>query len=291
MRTGRAAGDGVELAYGFWPGEGPPIVALHGITASHANFAGIGERLAGRRPLYAPDLRGRGDSDKPDTGYGMVQHARDVAAAMTQLGVERAVIVGHSMGAFVAAALADTYPDRVSGLVLIDGGPPLAVPDGADPVSLLDVVLAPQMARLRTEFVSFDAYLEYWRAAGVFPAEAWNPWLEQYLRYDLGGAAPKLRPKASEAAIRADYLDTTNADVPRERLNRTKVPVLMLRAEEGFFPGQPPLYPDSALEGLSIKDFSQRRLPGSTHYTIALTDPYAGQVADSIVHWAHHCDR
>src|SRR5450759_1748267 len=63
-------------------GEGPAIVAIHGLTASHVSFAGIAERLAGRRPFFAPDLRGRGRSDKPATGYGMRQHALDVAAAM-----------------------------------------------------------------------------------------------------------------------------------------------------------------------------------------------------------------
>src|SRR6202171_3741833 len=68
------AGD-IELAYRLWPGNGPAIVAVHGLTASHVNFIGIAERLAGRRPLLALDLRGRGLSDKPLTGYGMAARA------------------------------------------------------------------------------------------------------------------------------------------------------------------------------------------------------------------------
>lgn len=62
---GRVPGDGVELAFGYWPGRGAPVVALHGLTASHLNFAGIAERLAGRCALFALDLRGRGDSANP----------------------------------------------------------------------------------------------------------------------------------------------------------------------------------------------------------------------------------
>ena len=67
---GRVPGDGVELAFGYWPGRDAAIVALHGLTASYVNFIRIAERLAGRRPLFAVDLRGRGDSDKPDGPYG-----------------------------------------------------------------------------------------------------------------------------------------------------------------------------------------------------------------------------
>ena len=48
---GRVAGDGIELAFGFWPGRGAPVVALHGLTASYMNFIGVGERLAGRSSL------------------------------------------------------------------------------------------------------------------------------------------------------------------------------------------------------------------------------------------------
>src|ERR1700704_3177437 len=89
---GRVPGDGIELNFGFWPGRGDPIVALHGLTASYVKFIGIAERLAGRRPLFALDLRGRGDSDKPDGPYGLAQHARDVAAAMRSLDIGPSVI-------------------------------------------------------------------------------------------------------------------------------------------------------------------------------------------------------
>ena len=77
---GRVSGDGVELAFGYWPGRRAPVVGIHGLTASYLSFAGVGERLAGRRSLFAVDLRGRGDSEKPDGPYGMTQHARDVCS-------------------------------------------------------------------------------------------------------------------------------------------------------------------------------------------------------------------
>src|SRR4030095_664027 len=97
---GRVSGDGVDLAFGYWPGRGQPVIAIHGLTASYVSYIGVAERLRGRRPLFAMDLRGRGNSEKPAGPYGMAQHARDVASAMKTLECGPCVIVGHSMGAF-----------------------------------------------------------------------------------------------------------------------------------------------------------------------------------------------
>jgi lipase len=140
---GRVPGDGVQLAFGYWPGRGAPVIALHGLTASHLNFIGIAERLAGRCPLFALDLRGRGDSDKPEGPYGFAQHARDVAAAMRAMGMGPSIVVGHSMGAFIATALAAQEPSLVSGLVLIDGGLVPSTPTGDSSGQGVAAALAP----------------------------------------------------------------------------------------------------------------------------------------------------
>ena len=291
---GLVPGDGITMAWAQWPGAGPTVVGLHGITASYMNFVGVADRLAGRRPLLALDLRGRGDTDKPEAGpFGMAQHAHDVAAAMTSFGLDGAVVVGHSMGAFVAVALAAEHPELVRGLVLVDGGLPLQAPPGVDRTQLLDVALAPQMARLRATFPSFDAYLDFWRTLPPFEGERWNEWVEAYLRYDLGGVEPQLQPKASEAAVRGDFLDSLDADRMRDRLRGLSVPTLLLRATEGFNPGTPPLLPDDlvAREGALVPDLTDRVVDDTTHYTIALGPRGASEVADAIVEWAQACGR
>ena len=291
---GRIPGDGISMAWALWPGTGPTVVGLHGVTASYANFIGVADRLAGRRPLLALDLRGRGDTDKPENGpFGMAQHAHDVAAAMQGFGLRDAVIVGHSMGAYVAVALAAEHPELVRGLILVDGGLPLEPPPGVDRDQLLDVALAPQMARLRTTFPSYEAYLDFWRALPPFEGDRWNDWVEEYLRYDLGGAAPQLRPKASEAAVRGDFVDTLHTKRLRDRLAAIEVPTLLLRATEGFNPGTPPLLPDelAAREALVVRDLTDRVVDDTTHYTIALGPRGASVVADAIVEWAEACGR
>src|ERR671916_377071 len=93
-------------------GSGPdPVVCLHGITAQSRAFTTAARLVGPDRGIVGVDLRGRGDSDKPDSGYGLEAHAGDVIRVLDHLGLEDATIAGHSMGAFVAlrTALADYY--------------------------------------------------------------------------------------------------------------------------------------------------------------------------------------
>jgi len=278
---GRVSGDGVQLAFGFWPGRGAPVVGLHGLTASHMNFVGIAERLAGRCAFFAPDLRGRGDSDKPGGPYGMAQHARDVAAAMRAMGLGPSTVMGHSMGAFVATALAAQEPSLVSALILIDGG---YVPDSTNSAAEgLNAALALRINQLRQTYPSRLAYREFWRTQPHFPSKEWNPWVEDFLDYEVGGDSP-VQPKASEVAVRADMGEVLQPDAIIERLKSIRVPTLLLRAESGFVPAQPPLFPDAIVPEFRkhIPHLEVDKFVGTTHYTIVLGESAAGRIADLI---------
>jgi pimeloyl-ACP methyl ester carboxylesterase len=293
---GRVAGAGVDLAYGFWPGRGMPIVAIHALTTSYKTFVGIGERLAGRRPLFAPDLRGRGDSDKPTGPYGMAAHAADVAAAMRAIGIGPAVVVGHSMGAYVATALAAAEPELVAGVVLLDGGHPPELPPGLDPDAHLDQILGPIIGRLRQDFTSIDDYLDAWRRLPTFADVrgrlAWGPWVESYLAYDLGGHDGVLRPKAAEAGVRADFADMGDRAEAERRLRAVTVPMMVVRAESGLAPNQPPVLSEEAVERIRRccqTGLVEHVVADTTHYTIALADPGASTVAQLLVDFAADC--
>jgi lipase len=286
---GRVPGDGVELAFGYWPGQGAPVVALHGLTATYVTFTGVAERLAGRRPLFAPDLRGRGDSGKPDGPYGMAQHARDVARAMRALGLGPSLIVGHSMGAFIAAALAASEPDFVAGLILVDGG--FVIPMNEAAKQAFEFGLSKRITQLRQTYPSRQAYRDFWRSQPQFPPEDWSPWIEAFLDYELGGEPPRLQPKASDEGVRVDLAEGLKTREIIERLEAIRVPVVMLRAEAGFLPGQPPLYPEPVMAEM------RRRLPGlevhtiqgTTHYTLVLGKRGASALADLIVEFSQRC--
>ena len=288
---GRVPGDGVSLNYGYWPGRGAPVVALHGLTASYVNFIGIAERLAGRRPLFALDFRGRGDSEKPAGPYGLAQHARDVVAAMRALDFGPSVIVGHSMGAFVATALAEQAPELVSGLILIDGGYLLDMPAEADAEQVLDTVLAQRITQLQDTYPSREVYREFWRSRPNFPAADWNPWTEAFLDYEVGGEAPLLRPKASEAAVRFDVAESFKKDEITARLASLRVPVMLLRAAAGFALDRPPLIPDPAVKQMRafLPQLEEEVVPATTHYTIVLGERGASRVADLIDEFSERC--
>lgn len=98
------------------------VVLVHGITANQRWWHRLVSRLADDITWLAVDLRGRGLSADVVGPSSMARHADDLLALLDEVGVESAIVAGHSMGAFVATTLAERHPTRVAGLVLVDGG-------------------------------------------------------------------------------------------------------------------------------------------------------------------------
>src|SRR5687768_13080157 len=111
---------GIRLHYAEQgPATGTPIILLHGYSDSWFSFSLVLPALSRENRVYALDLRGHGNSDRPASGYRMRDMAADVIAFMDAKGIARATIIGHSMGGFVAQHVALAAPRRVSQLVLI----------------------------------------------------------------------------------------------------------------------------------------------------------------------------
>ena len=122
-----ADGVGIEV---HDEGSGPAVVLLHGWPDSHRMWRHqIAALAAAGFHVIAPDLRGFGASDRPDTvaAYSMRNAVGDVLAVLDHLGVERAHVVGHDWGAALAWTLAAFVPDRVDHLVVLSVGHPQAV--------------------------------------------------------------------------------------------------------------------------------------------------------------------
>ncbi len=103
-------------------GEGPAIVLIHGITSSSENWSGVASQLAEDHLVLAPDLLGHGDSAKPRGDYSMGAFASGLRDLMAMLDVERATIVGHSLGGGVAMQFAYQFPELTERLVLVSSG-------------------------------------------------------------------------------------------------------------------------------------------------------------------------
>src|SRR5437764_706471 len=97
----------------------PPVLAIHGITSSSRAWLAIARALSNGVTLQAVDLRGRGRSSDLPPPYGIDAHVRDMLGVLDHAGTERAVVAGHSLGAYIAARLAVQHPERVSAVVLV----------------------------------------------------------------------------------------------------------------------------------------------------------------------------
>lgn len=106
--------------------DGPVVVFLHGYTDSHHTWDLNLPHLPRRFHAYALDQRGHGDSSRPACCYTQSDFAADVVAFLDAMGVQRATLVGHSMGSFIAQQTALEYPARVEALVLVGSAPTVA---------------------------------------------------------------------------------------------------------------------------------------------------------------------
>jgi pimeloyl-ACP methyl ester carboxylesterase len=112
---------GHEVVYRV-AGEGPPVVLIHGMVNASRHWAGVAERLAERHLVIAPDLIGHGDSATPRGDYSLGAHAAVIRDLLSALGIDRATVVGHSLGGGIAMVFFWQFPERVERLALVSSG-------------------------------------------------------------------------------------------------------------------------------------------------------------------------
>jgi lipase len=274
---------GGSLAVARWGSGKHAVIAVHGITASSMSLRPVARHLDGDVTLLAPDLRGRGASASVPGPFGLARHAKDVLTIADTLGIESSTLVGESMGAFVVAIAAARRPELARRVVLVDGGLPLVLPAGIDADAVLEATLGPVLDRLRQTFPSVKTYLDFWRKHPAM-ASTWNEDVEAYLRYDLTGEPPAMRPAASEEAVRADARDLLGTGETEVALRSLTCPVVHLRAERGLDDLPPGLQPVELVAAWrsQIPDFSDLSVEDTNHYSIAFGDSGARQIARCI---------
>lgn len=275
---------GGELAVGRWGRGDRVVLAAHGVTANHASFHALADALPDDVMLLAPDLRGRAGSRELGGPYGMPAHAEDMAAVLRELAAEPAVVVGHSMGGFVAAVTAARHPDLVAQVVLVDGGLPLDLgPLAALPIEqVLKAVLGPSMERLKMTFPSVAAYFDYWRPHPAL--QSWSAYLERYLEADLVRDGRVLRPSALEEAVVADTESDLREGSVEAALATLRQPTVHLRAERGVMNQVPPLYTEESVQRwrTQLPHLTTELLPDTNHFSIVLGYEGARRVAAAV---------
>jgi non-heme chloroperoxidase len=226
---------GVQIHYAEQgdPG-GEALVFLHGYTDSWFSFSQLLPLLPERYRAYAIDQRGHGDSERPAGGYMPDDFAADVVAFLDAVGVARATIVGHSMGSIIARRVAETYPERVTRLVLIGAAlTPMRLNEAAvglrEAVRTLEDPVPPEFAR---EFQASTVHI---------PVP--EPFFERVVAESL-----KLPARVWKSVLDGLFALDDAAD-----LGRIAAPTLILWGErDAFFPRQEQERLAAAIPGASL---------------------------------------
>jgi lipase len=265
---------GGSLRVASWSGSGDPVLAIHGITSSSRSWPFVAEALD--NPVLAPDLRGRGRSNRLPGPVGIAKHAEDCAAVIEATAGMPLVVVGHSMGGFVATVLAASRPDLVRALVLVDGGLPFPPADEAATLAGLQ----PIKERLKSTYTR-ESYRGWFRSHPAF-ARDWTSEAEEYADYDLPDAPG--RPAADPGMVEADQLDIVGGAVFAEALDKPLPPRVFLHASRGFADDPPGLYPQPTVDQYAARwpVLDVRHVPDVNHYTIVLSRRGADAVAQAV---------
>jgi pimeloyl-ACP methyl ester carboxylesterase len=261
----RAKGDGIEIQLTVKEGKGTHVLCVHGLTANCRCWDVIASGLTPANSILAMDLRGRGLSDKPSTGYSLQHHIRDIYCLLEDLGLKQAVLMGHSLGAFISLAFAANYPDRAEKLILMDGGGQLT----QEQWEKVTVAIKPSLDRLGQVFPSFEVYIANMKQAPFL--RPWSQAIEDYFRYESvdveGGVRSRIHPDHIQ-----EEAQNIRQEVPSAYYPKVTCPVLILRATDGLISQDDLVLPVAAVERMvsEIPDARRVDIMGTNHFSILL---------------------
>lgn len=270
--------DGLQLLVrDSGPAEGKPtLLLLHSLSDNGRVFdAVIAAGLGNHFRLLMPDGRGRGKSVRPETGYTLDLHAEDMRALLDELGIERAIVAGHSFGAYLGLYFAAKYPQRTAGLAMIDAAAEL---NALTPMFVL--VMADRLGRW---YPSEEAYISSLRAAPFMTI--WDERMCGSLLEDThtlpDGSLYVLTQKHHMAQAAADIMLQSKQDW-RKRALAYKGPALVLVAKEPFLMGHHICEAPKALETTVLLSGGVQQMVPGNHFTM-LYGEGARAIADALV--------
>lgn len=267
----------IQLAVERYGSGDKALILLHGLTANRASFYGLLQHgLAEGYHVWVVDLRGRGLSDKPATGYSMADHAADILGLMDAEGLAQAILIGHSFGGLLSMYMAAHHADRIDRIVVMDAGKEATHPDVLPKIR-------PSLERLGKTVPSWDTYIEAIKASPYYADGFWTDELETYYRTDVetltNGA---VRSRVYAAGI-AEAVEKIVADDWASTIRQVTCPALLVHASAPFGPqGAPPVMSEAgARETLALLADAQYVTVSGHHITMLFGD-HALQVVQAI---------
>jgi pimeloyl-ACP methyl ester carboxylesterase len=243
-------GDGLKLKYTDEGSVDPPLVFIHGWTCDHTHWRFQAPEFAKKHRVVTVDLRGHGESDKPDQDYSIDAFVGDVTGLIGELGLQKPVIIGHSMGGTIALNLARKRPNLALGIVMIDS-PVVPLPGTMQP--LVEQVFAglnsPEYQAIAEEFVRMN----------MFNADSPPGLADEVLR--AMGAPQRVTVTAIASTIAAESM----------RAGPIPVPALFIRAATAFASEDElrERYPGLEVRTVGCGHFVQWEKPEETNRLIA----------------------
>jgi pimeloyl-ACP methyl ester carboxylesterase len=265
---------GGDLVVARWPNTGPVIVLVHGISSSHMAWGPIADGLSSLGfDVIAPDLRGRGGSNRLEGAYGLSAHQEDLCRVIEQLSQKPVFLAGHSMGAYIGVEFGAHFSDYLERLILVDGGIALPRPSDTDPVEHLRKTLGPAVDRLSLEFKSLEDYLDFWRKHPAFlDPTNWNEYVESFFAYDLEEISGCYKSRVVKEAVFADGKGLMAPSMV-SMINQVRAPMLLMTAERGVLNQPKPMLPVYAVQekSIEIQHLTWIEVSATNHYSITLS--------------------
>ncbi len=230
------------IAVKQWPGSGPPVVLVHGISSSGSTWESLIPALSQRFSPITLDLRGHGESGKPDRGFLHDDYVDDLDGVLTALDIDHPLLIGHSFGGLVSLGWAARHPDRAAGLIVVDS--PL---------------------RIGKEFLSA---FKGWMMLNALPTPALTAWYRAGNRHwnvrQAHRRARTMRKTARNVFVELRHDTLANDGIDRlAEFQRIASPVLLVRGDPAS---------GSLVRPADVEAFGQRvangrvvQIPGASH--------------------------
>lgn len=220
---------GIELSYWEWNRGGEPLLLLHGLADCGLVWASLGDYLAPDYHIIAPDLRGHGDSSKPQQGYQFTDFIQDLEALMKYLGWSSASVLAHSWSGKLLTIWATKHPEKLRNLILVDPFFINKIPSWFKITLPILYRVLPFLQTMRT-FTSYEAATQLARQLKQY--KGWTPLQQQVFQASIAekpdGTWSSKFTVSARNLIFQEVMEVAGLTKPIE------IPTLLIKPQQGL---------------------------------------------------------